>query len=567
MTYSPFFQDPPQLGHPYLDDPLLPTLLQRLMGDDYAEAHDDLADFGERCRADVLDMAEDAHANEPELVHFDPWGNRVDEIVMAQGWVDLEAVSAEEGLIALGYDRPVGARSRLWQFAKLYLFSPSSGMVSCPLAMTDGAARLLEQKQGDHPVLAAAYQALTSRDPQTFWTSGQWMTERAGGSDVGRSNTLARQVDGSWYALSGCKWFTSATTSPMTMTLARVDEDGETVSGSRGLSLFFLETRTADGALNGISIRRLKDKLGTKSLPTAELELEGTKALLVGEIGRGVPGISTLINVTRVHNAISSVSGFRRGLMLARDYARRRTAFGKTLAEHPLHLETLARLEVECRAGLHLTLRCVELLGKEDCGEASEAERATLRLLTPLAKLYTAKQSVAGISEILECFGGAGYVEDTGLPRMLRDAQVLPIWEGTTNVLSLDALRAIRRENALEPTLAEVTARLDAVTAPELQGSVARVRSAMASVGAAMAGLTEAGGAAVEASARDFAYSLARICTASLMLEHAQWGSSRGDRAALAAALRWCAQDLAPVQVLTRDHQADSALLGIGVGY
>jgi alkylation response protein AidB-like acyl-CoA dehydrogenase len=561
MSFSPFFQDPPQLAHPYLDDPLLPTLLARLMGDDYGEAHDDLADFGERCRSDVLAMSDDANAVEPELVHFDSWGNRVDEIVLAQGWHDLEDVSAEEGLIALGYDRPVGARSRLWQFAKLYLFSPSSGMVSCPLAMTDGAARLLEKRQGDDPILEAAYEALTSRDPQTFWTSGQWMTERAGGSDVGQSRTLARQVDGDWYALSGCKWFTSATTSPMAMTLARVEEDGDTVDGSRGLSLFYLETRNTDGRLNGITIRRLKDKLGTKALPTAELELEGTRALRVGDVGRGVPGIATLINVTRLHNAISSVAGLRRGLMLARDYARRRKAFGKVLAEQPLHIETLARLEVECRGALHLTLRCVELLGKEDTGEATDAESATLRLLTPLAKLYTAKQAVAGASEILEAFGGAGYVEDTGLPRLLRDAQVLPIWEGTTNVLSLDTLRAIRREDALTPTLAEVHGRLAEVTAPELAGSVERVRAAMTSVASTMAGLAEAGPSAIEASARDFAFSLARIYTGSLMLEHAQWGTSRGDRAAMAAAVRWCAQDLAPVQVLGADHQADSAAL------
>ncbi len=564
MTYRPFFQDPPRLGHPYLDDPLLPTLLQRLMGEDYAAAHDDLADFGERCRGDVLAMAEDCHANEPRLVPFDAWGNRIDDIVMAEGWGELEAVSAEEGLIALGYDRPVGARSRLWQFAKLYLFSPSSGMVSCPLAMTDGAARLLEARGADDPVLGEAFDALTSRDPDAFWTSGQWMTERAGGSDVGQSNTVARPLGGGWYALSGCKWFTSATTSPMAMTLARIEEGGGSVPGSRGLSLFFVRMRDDDGRLNGISIRRLKDKLGTKSLPTAELELEGTRALLVGEVGRGVPGIATLINVTRLHNAISSVAGMRRGLMLARDYAHRRRAFGKPLAEQPLHVETLARLEVECRGALHLTLRCVELLGKEDAGEATDAERAALRLLTPLAKLYTAKQAVANASEILESFGGAGYVEDTGLPRLLRDAQVLPIWEGTTNVLSLDTLRAIRREDALGPVAAEVQARLASITAPELLPSVVRVGAALGRVGEAMQGLDDAGPDAVESAARDLAYSLARIYTGSLMLDHAQWATSRGDRAALAAAVRWCAQDLSPVAVLAADHQADSRVLALG---
>ena len=165
----------------------------------------------------------------------------------------------------------------------------------------------------------------------------------------------------------------------------------------------------------------------------------------------------------------------RRGLLLARDYAYRREAFGKKLADQPLHVETLAQLEVECTAGVHLVLHLASLLGKEESGEASDDDVAVARLLTPLAKLYTAKQSVAVTSEILESFGGAGYIEDTGLPRMLRDTQVTPIWEGTTNILSLDTLRAIERDGAFEPFLADIKRRIGRVKSDELRDSVSTV--------------------------------------------------------------------------------------------
>ena len=197
--------------------------------------------------------------------------------------------------------------------------------------------------------------------------------------------------------------------------------------------------------MNNIVIHRLKDKLGTRSLPTAELGLMGTRAKLVGEPGEGVRNITTLVNITRIYNAICAAATLRRGLALARDYATRREAFGRRLIDQPLHAATLADLEVEYQGGFHLAMRAVELLGAKNAARRLADESAVLRLLTPLAKLYTARQAVAGMSEVLEAFGGAGYIEDTGLPRLLRDAQVLSIWEGTTNVLSLDVLRGDRQ--------------------------------------------------------------------------------------------------------------------------
>ena len=220
------------------------------------------------------------------------------------------------------------------------------------------------------------------------------------------------------------------------------------MQGTRGLSLFYLETKDEQGWYNNLEIQCLKNKLGTRQLPTAELLLDGTKARLVGEDGRGVAGIATMLTMTRIHNAIAAISGMRRVLQLSRDYSTKRFAFGKYIADHPLHMQTLARMEVETRGCTLLTLEVCRLLGLEECGMATSAEKHLLRILTPIVKLYTAKQVVATASEGLESFGGQGYIEDTGLPGILRDSQVLPIWEGTTNILSLDVLRALQKTGA-----------------------------------------------------------------------------------------------------------------------
>lgn len=552
---SEFFQDPPALSNQWDDDRLLRSYLRRVLPSGvWSDVEPDLRRFGQRVADDLLELAAAAEAQEPQLVPYDPWGRRIDQIVTSPAWQALDRVSAEEGLVAIGYERRHEAASRWYQFAKLYLFNPSSAIYTCPLAMTDGAARLIEL-HGDEDLRRGPYRRLTSRDPAQFWTSGQWMTERTGGSDVGRIETIAR-ADGAQFRLCGTKWFTSATTSQMAMTLARIeDAAGRTVPGSRGLSLFYLETRNEHGALNQIEILRLKDKLGTRAVPTAELRLTGTPARLVGEPGRGVRQIATLMNITRIYNAVCSVSWMRRGLALARDYASRREVFGRRLSEQPLHLETLADLQAQFEGAFHLVFHTVGLLGRDECGQTSRDQAALLRLLTPLVKLYTAKLSVAATSEILEAFGGAGYIEDTGLPRLLRDAQVGAIWEGTTNVLSLDLLRAIERDDAFVPLVDDVRARLGAIAHPELVPLAEQIRHALEAIVAYQVRLAVEGSDAQQAGARRFAYSLARTYAASLLVEHAQWEiEAAADRRSLLAAQRWCRQ---PLAALLDEHDDD----------
>ena len=380
----------------------------------------------------------------PKQIQFDAWGSRIDEIQVCDAWRALDRVSAEEGLVAIGYERKQVEFSRLYQFAKLYLFHPSSAFYSCPLAMTDGAARVLEL-HGTPELKATAFQSLTSRDASKFWTSGQWMTERAGGSDVSQTSTVAR-TEGGKYRLSGDKWFTSATTSQMTLALAKVEGAADT---REGLSLFFLKLHDEKGRLKNITVSRLKEKLGTKALPTAELKLDGVEAEMIGAVGEGVKRVSSLLNITRVYNSVCAVGAVSRALTLSIDYTTKRTAFGRKLSDLPLHLKTLADVRSEFTATFLLCFHVIHLLGRDETWTASADERAILRLMTPVVKLWSAKQAVGLTSELIESFGGAGYIEDTGLPQLLRDAQVFSIWEGTTNVLSLDTLRAIgKRQRA-----------------------------------------------------------------------------------------------------------------------
>lgn len=559
---SDFFQRPPALGNQFDDDRVLRTYLEwKLPQNLLKEWEPDLRRMGLRAVTDIYQLGLEAELTPPRHIPYDPWGRRIDHIEVSSAWKTLDAISAEEQLIAIGYERQHGPWSRLHQFAKLYLFHPSSAIYTCPLAMTDGAARAIEL-YGDTGLKQRALSRLTSSDPEQFWTSGQWMTERTGGSDVSRSTTIARP-QGSFFSLHGMKWFTSATTSQIAMTLARIEGAPE---GSKGLSLFYLELRDEKGHLNGIRINRLKDKLGTRALPTAELTLDGTLSTLVGGSGNGVKKISSLFNITRIYNACCAVGYMRRALALARDYATKREAFGRFLAEHSLHQETLAQMQIEFEAAFHLVFHAIELLGKEEVGEVTLAESAVLRLLTPLIKLYTAKQAISVVSEALEAFGGAGYIEDTGLPRLLRDAQVLAIWEGTTNILSLDVLRAINKENAAEPFLQDIQHRLSQITLQKLMLSKQKTLDAVDTLRGYIRSMSSMDDEAQQNAARQLAFSMAQTYAASLLLEQADWAEQKTRNSLVTiTAMRWCSRNLTPVVTSSPEYINESRMLGLDI--
>jgi acyl-CoA dehydrogenase len=514
-----FQQSPPALGNQYEDDRVLRSYLARVVPEIMLkEIEPSLRELGRLAGGELYQMQLADRLNEPALRQWDAWGNRIDHIEVTPLWREAERIAVEYGLIATAYEQRHGSLSRVHQCALAYLFTPSTDIYSCPLAMTDGAARTL-LSSGNQALIDRAVPHLISRNPEDFWTAGQWMTELTGGSDVGLSQTRAvrtgsepgspagqpscggsdlvssdvqnaksnfqsssssklesRNSEPVW-RLYGTKWFTSAITSQIALTLARPEGNPP---GGRGLALFYVELRDESDRLRSIQINRLKDKLGTRKVPTAELTLVGTPAQLVKGTTDGVRNIASLLNITRLWNGISAVALMRRGLALATDYARKRTAFGSQLVDKPLHMDTLAGLQAEAEAAFHLAFYVAELTGRAETAWTEEEQEAAaggrtpgtletgsgsdrvkesldsnvvvkidgeeaglLRLLTPVMKLTTGKQAVLVLSEVIEAFGGAGYVEDTGLPQLLRDSQVLPIWEGTTNVLSLDTLRAL----------------------------------------------------------------------------------------------------------------------------
>jgi acyl-CoA dehydrogenase len=549
-----FVQSAPQLGNQYRDDEFLRSYLQRkLPAATLGAIAAELDELGAIAGGELYALQLADRENEPTLVQWDAWGNRIDRIEVTPLWRRAAQIAAQAGLIAIPYERAHGRYSRIHQFAAVYLFHPSSDVYTCPLAMTDGAARTLTVANNAQ-LIERAVPRLTSRDPAHAWTSGQWMTESTGGSDVGASLTRADLDEQGHWRLYGKKWFTSAITSQMALTLARPAGNGP---GGSGLAMFYVETHDDAGRLNGMRVERLKDKLGTRKVPTAELLLEGARAELVGDTRNGTRNIEPMLIVTRAWNSVTSVAFMRRALALARSYAAERRAFGSTLAELPLHVDTLAGIEAETRAAFLLAFELVELLGRQEADEISPQQRSLLRLLTPIAKLLTAKQAVAAVSECIEAFGGAGYVEDTGLPALLRDTQVLPIWEGTTNVLALDAV--LRGELALGLPAAQARIAQCVHGARDERLATAGAK-ALAAIEHVAQWLGQHGDAVeVQSHARRIAMTIGRALELAFLVEHAQWELDSGSgRATLAAAARFAA---APIDLLVEIDGQDSRLL------
>lgn len=525
-----FLQAAPILADPFRTDAVLGAwIASTLPPTMQAAIAPDLAALGAHA-VEAWNVARARQPTEPALVQWSAWGERIDRIELTPAWQAGPAIATGFGLVASGHDAPHGEYARCDQFLRVYLYHVASEFFTCPLAMSDGAATALKAS-GNTDLAARVLPRLLARDPARLWLSGQWMTETAGGSDVGSTQTEAhRDGDGRW-RLYGRKWFTSAVVGDMALTLARPDGAGD---GADALALFHLETRDADGRWNGIRIDRLKDKLGTRELPTAEIHLDGVPAVPVGDLAHGVRRIAPMLNITRTWNAVCALATMRRCLALAGDYAQRRRTFGRALAEQPLHAATLAGLDAEFHAAFHLVFEVAHRLGRAEHGLSDPAERGVLRVLTPLIKLWTGRLAVRVASETCEAFGGAGYIEDTGIPQLLRDAQVFPIWEGTTNVLALDTLRALGADG-LAPLRAAVRAML-----AEADGDPAGVEAALARCDDWLQ--RHAGDrVALEAGARGFALSLARCLAAAVLTRHAL---RHRDTATLTALRRFAAHGL-----------------------
>lgn len=436
----------------------------------------------------VLGHIAESERNQPYLRPLTTFGeeNKQDPLVTSEGWRALQDIGIKEGIVALGYEDPrqAGGAAASWnkrvsQFIKYHIWSGSAALVTCPSAMTDGAATLLgrhvHSENGE--IFSESRRRLISREVGTAWTSGQWMTERKGGSDVRGTETVARKLAGKEkeksdgldaigaelgpWRIDGFKWFSSATDANMAVLLAKTGPEGS-------ISAFYAPLRRRirgsdnQTELNGVRIQRLKNKLGTKTLPTAELELKGMRGYLLGKEGEGVKEISAILNITRVQNTVSAVGGWGRGLAISRAFARVRETSGRLLVDTPAHVRGMAQEHVKYRAHMHLTYFVVALLGISEggAGEANQSASTSilpqkkehadllLRVLTPVAKAQTALASTSGLRACMESLGGVGYLENEdpalNIARLFRDSCVLSIWEGTTDVMADDLVRVIK---------------------------------------------------------------------------------------------------------------------------
>lgn len=440
--------DPPNIS--YWDaSPLLRDVCRRKIAD-YAAVESQLVAMGERAAREVAPLAAIADRESPQLVTHDVRGERINRVDYHPSYRAMERVAYGSGLVALNYSKPPA--DRVLTFALGYLFAMAEMGLYCPLCMTDGVARIVS-RYGSAEQIARVVPRLASRDTDTLWTGGMFLTERAGGSDVGANETVARRAsDGTW-RLSGHKWFCSNVDAEAVLVTARVDG----VSGTRGLRTFLLLTENN----RGVRIERLKEKLGVRSMPTGEVTLDDAPAEEVG----GFAAIAEMMNLSRLYNAVAAVAVIGRAIFEARWYVERREAFGRPVIEFPLVQETLADLEAEHAAALLLTFDTIDAMRQADAGVADAARR--LRILTPIVKAMTGKLAVPAVSEAMELIGGNGYIEESPMPRLLRDAQVLPIWEGTTNILVLDTLRTAHKEGGQELLLE----RIGGSTANELRTS------------------------------------------------------------------------------------------------
>ncbi len=438
----------PDAPNRYRDDRALHRLLKRFLSAEAQKWADPVLDrMGAASAGKLDDWASQADKNPPRLQPRDRFGNRVDHLDFHPSYKKLQEFAYGEGIIGHYYDAGVrqtlGNAVEAVKFAQGYLFAQAEQGLYCPICMTDGTAYLIE-KFGTEDQKARFLPNLLKGE----WEGAMFLTEKAGGSDVGATETVARPTKTPDYALQGEKWFCSNAGAELVMVLARPQGAPE---GTTGLGLFALRRHLEDGRLNHLHLERLKDKLGTRSMPTGEVILNGSLAEPVGSLSRGFLQMTDMLNLSRLYNATASAAIMRRVLSESIRYAVVRHTFGHSLLSNPLVQARLVEMQVEQEAALHLLFWLYGWRAK-----ASASEEKLVRMLTPLAKLTTARTAVQHASDAVELHGGCGYIEDWPLARMFRDAQVLPIWEGTTNILALDTFRALHKEQCQEAFFAFV---------------------------------------------------------------------------------------------------------------
>jgi len=499
-THEVTNQVPILVGHDVAEDPALLESLRREGG---GWAEEDVHALGKLAGGEqAQEWGRVVNENPPKLRTHDRFGNRIDEVEFHPYWHDLMNVAVSNGIHAAPWqDDRAGAH--VARAAKMYVWSQVEAGHTCPISMTYAAVPALrhnaELAARYEPLLASGVYDYGLREPSTKrgLIAGMSMTEKQGGSDVRANTTTAVPSGDGSYVLTGHKWFTSAPMSDMFLTLAQAPA---------GLSCFLLPRVLPDGTRNKIALQRLKDKLGNRSNASAEIEYDGAVGWLIGEEGRGVRTIIDMVNITRLDCVLGSASGMRYGVVRAAHHATHRSAFGSPLVEQPLMTNVLADLAIESEAASTVAMR---LAGATDRAAAGNAqEEAFRRTALAVTKYWVCKRAPAHAAEALECLGGNGYVEESQMPRLYREAPLSSIWEGSGNVAALDALRAMGKQpESVEAFFMEVGQAI---------GADSRLDDAMARLHKEVSNRDD-----MEYRARRVVESMALILQGSLLVRHA----------------------------------------------
>lgn len=530
------FDEGRHLNYWELDYTLQRVVRRALPESDYADAEPLLSAFGETVGTEIADNADVVDANGPELRTYDERGEVANEVIYHPAHLENERRAYESGIVADCFHPPEGRDEPLpftHNLAMQYLLCYADVGLDCPVAMTTGVALVIERFEERDGPLEPSFEGLTARDHDDLIEGAMFLTEKQGGSDVGTNETRAEyDGDEDVWRLSGEKWFCSNIDAEGTLALARREGAPD---GTAGLSLFLVPHTASDGTLNAQTYRRLKDKLGTISVPTGEVELHGAEAYPVGDLDGGFTQMAEMLNVERLSNAAGACGLIGRALLESKIHAANREAFGRTLDGHPLMRADLVDMAVDHEAATAYTFEAARLFSRRETarrrGEEDRTAYRLMRALVPIAKARTGRMAVEAASYAMEIRGGDGYVTDSVTHRLLRDAQVLPIWEGTENVLSLDLLRALDRENAHEPLLSVIDRRLESVEHHLLAADAKAVRAAYDELGEALVTIATEGEEYAQLSAKRLLHFVFDVFTAALLLVEAQTGIDERDDA------------------------------------
>ncbi|AVZ38249.1 MULTISPECIES: acyl-CoA dehydrogenase family protein [unclassified Dietzia] len=437
-THTVTNQVPPLVGYDASEQPVILEALARAGAD---HARDELREIGRLAgSADALEWGDRAEANPPILRTHDRYGNRIDEVDYDPAYHELMRRAVGFGLHGAPWADPRPS-PHLVRAAKSSVWGQTDAGHGCPISMTYAVVPALRRA----PDLAATFEALLTGpeyDPvlappttKRGLTAGMSMTEKQGGSDVRANTTRATPNADGTYSITGHKWFTSAPMSDLFLVLAQAPG---------GLTCFCVPRVLPDGSRNPFLLQRLKDKLGNRSNASSEVEYDQTTGWIVGDEGRGVATIIEMVNMTRLDCTLGTATGMRVGVANAVHHARHRRAFGAALIDQPLMRNVLADLAVEAEASTTVALW---LAGLTDLADAGDREADALRRIgLAVSKYYVCKRGPIHAAEALECLGGNGYVEDSRMPRLYREAPLLSVWEGSGNVAALDVLRAMAKQ-------------------------------------------------------------------------------------------------------------------------